>query len=72
MTVSRVIIDGDNVIMSRDEYFNLWELFANMLQFSEYLEGVGDDAFQAQVWQAFCDYFIRIFPDYRCEEQHDE
>lgn len=63
MTRSMVTVQSDCVIMKRDDYFELWGLFCNLLQFSEYMEGVGDDAFQAAVWKAFCDYFIRIFPD---------
>lgn len=65
MTFERVTINGDTVTMSRDDYFALWLLCVDMAKFGEYLDGVADEIFQGAVYKAFCEAYIRAFPDYR-------
>lgn len=64
MTENRVTIDGDNVILSRDDYFALWFFYRQLSELSECVSAAGDDALRADILHACISYFLRIFPNY--------
>lgn len=62
MKSEKVVLTEEIAIIPRDLYFDAWVNVCGISQFLEDVEGVGDDIFQAEIYQAACFLLCRTFP----------